>query len=236
MSLKKKILNYLFKIKHRDYEKAKLQRLIRINSPRDADILEVGCGRGRIMSALKLTFPQIMGVDINPELVKAAKDEGLNDYTLDELQSQFPDKKYDVIVLAHIVEHFTPDDLLKFLEEQIQRLKDDGRLVILTPFMSEKFFDDYDHIKPYQPHAFKMIFSKENEQIQYQSSFNMELRDIEFCRSPFFHLHAKGLFISNWSTKFHFLIQTTLALFFELSFGLIGQNISWIGIFQKTKD
>lgn len=76
---------------------------------KDSNILDVGCGEGRgLMALYKLGFNQrnIIGVDIAPDKIKAARDRGF--LVLDEDFHQLkaiPDNHFDFVYSSHTLEH-----------------------------------------------------------------------------------------------------------------------------------
>jgi len=60
--------------------------------------------------------------------------------------------------MSHIIEHFAPHDLLPFIDSYLHRLQPGGRLIICTPLLTKNFYNDFDHVKPYQPVGIGMVF------------------------------------------------------------------------------
>jgi predicted SAM-dependent methyltransferase len=60
--------------------------------------------------------------------------------------------------MSHVIEHFSPKDLIPFLDDYLDRLKVGGRLVIAIPLLTPYFYDDFDHVKPYHPMGILMVF------------------------------------------------------------------------------
>src|SRR5437588_11052930 len=112
-------------------------------------VLDVGCGYGRLLALVKAAGFEVTGVEINAEIVAANRKAGLSCISADEFKTS--NDRYDVMLMAHVIEHFAPADLLHFMDIYLDRLKPGGRLVIATPLMSDYFYDDFDHIRPYQP-------------------------------------------------------------------------------------
>jgi SAM-dependent methyltransferase len=86
--------------------------------------LDFGCAQGNLMEMVP--WP-VVGVEITPAYVEAAKDLGLEVYpTLDEVEGVF-----DLITLVEVLEHMpcTRD----FLQELSSRLQKDGYIFITVP-------------------------------------------------------------------------------------------------------
>jgi len=56
---------------------------------------------------------------------------GLSCYSPEEVRAL--DTRWDAILMAHVIEHFSPADLLQFLDSYLDRLTECGFLVIATP-------------------------------------------------------------------------------------------------------
>ena len=79
--------------------------------------LDIGCGIGRNL----LHLPgQGVGVDTNEHCVRAARARGLTAFTPDEFRRSAeynrPDR-FDSILLAHVAEHMTEDQVVALLQE-----------------------------------------------------------------------------------------------------------------------
>ena len=53
------------------------------------------------------------------------------------------------------------------MDGYLDRLKVGGHLVIATPLMSNNFYDDFDHVRPYQSLGILMVFGGGAAQVQY---------------------------------------------------------------------
>lgn len=198
----------------------------------DALIIDVGCGKGRNLEALRrLGFSNVIGVDVNPELVQIVKQKGYSGLTAQEFDARFKGTYADVILLSHIVEHFEYRPLLDFLGTYLDRLKVGGSMVVVTPLMSDMFYNDFDHVKPYLPLGFSMVFARETEQIQGQSDHVLSLQDIRFYRAPF-RLQWYRVFYVPGASTWPLWINRVLRLLFLLSKGGVGRRSGWIGKFR----
>lgn len=196
-------------------------------------VLDVACGHGRFLTLLNGAGLEATGVDINPKSVAKLRDAGLDCLSVDELNGSA--KKYDVLLMAHIIEHFSPDALLPFLDGYLDRLKEGGRLVIATPLMTDYFYDDFDHIRPYQPVGIQMVFGEGMPQVQYYSRNKLVLRDIWFRRSPKRLSHARGRYFPGSGRSLVLGLELLAGVAFLLSARLVGTTDGWVGVFEKTR-
>lgn len=215
-----------------DPEFDKTLRLIDNLAVPHAKILDVGCGQGRFLKPLHAKGYQVTGVEINPEMVDKLNRQQYRCITPEALQAS--DDKYDLILMSHIIEHFTPKDLFDFMESYLQRLSNNGHLVILTPLYSSYFYDDFDHIKPYHPTGLQMIYSKDTAQVQFRSKYHLELVDLWYRRSPFLPSKSKAVHMKTaWTSMYHAL-RFLSCLCYRASVGLLGRKDGWVGVFQKS--
>lgn len=95
--------------------------------------LDLGCGIGR--NLLHLTG-QSVGVDINEHCVRMARARGLTAFTPEEFwqTSEFnKPQRFDTILLAHVAEHMTEDQVVDLLRKYIPLLQPRGQLVLISP-------------------------------------------------------------------------------------------------------
>lgn len=106
-------------------------RAMHLPGDRPGRLLEVGCGSGRSLQAMRDLGWQVEGVDFDPAAVDNARTRGL-DVRLGDLEAQrYPDDRFDAVAMIHLLEHVhDPGGLLR---ECRRILKPAGRLVAVTP-------------------------------------------------------------------------------------------------------
>jgi 2-polyprenyl-3-methyl-5-hydroxy-6-metoxy-1,4-benzoquinol methylase len=133
---------------------------------KDAAILEVACGSGKLLRFLKEQgYTDIAGVDISPEQVSLAKqvtENVVEDNVLDFLEST--EKRYDLIIGLDIIEHFTKDEALHFLQASSKALKSGGRIIIQTPNADSPWggtirYGDFTHEICFNPNALRNLLN-----------------------------------------------------------------------------
>ena len=216
----------------RDEENNLLQFMRSLNLSPGHTILDIGCGFGAKLKMLSSQGFDVTGIDANEDIIFANMKEGMRCMSIDEF-SRTSDL-YDVLLMSHVIEHFQPDDLLKFMDTYLDRLKTGGYLIITTPLSSSYFYEDYDHIKPYHPTGINMVFGNKGAQVQYYAKNRIELVDIWFRKGPFKIVFAPGLYVRKYS-RAPVLANLIFAVLFKCSFGLIGRTDGWMGLYKKMQ-
>ena len=194
-------------------------------------ILDVGCGYGRTLRALRAAGFPATGIEINPAIVERNRREGLECLLPDEFRNRR--LMADVIVMSHVVEHFSPSQLLAFLNDYLSYLRPGGYLIVATPLAGDRFFDDFDHVRPYQPLGFTMVYGAGDAQVQYLGQHRLELVDLWFRRSPFGIAFARGLYVRSWTSRWLQIANLAGVGAFWISAGLVGRTTGWVGMFCK---
>jgi len=216
------------------YENSEIEKLLS-RLDRNIEILEVGSGFGLKTQFLKsLGFTNVLGVEKNVELVKKARQGGDNVLTLDEFENSIGDKKFDVLFLSHIVEHFQYENLKEFLEYYFGFVKDSGYVLIATPVFNNCFYDDFDHVKPYSHVGILSVFGSGDSQVQFYSDYQLELIDIRFIKLAYQIRFYRTLVMRGQFYRIPRIINQLLHLVYRVSFRLIGRPVSWVGLFEKT--
>jgi 2-polyprenyl-3-methyl-5-hydroxy-6-metoxy-1,4-benzoquinol methylase len=125
-----------------------------LNSP--GTVLEIGCGKGVMLTMLKEKGIQAYGIDLSDTIVKYCQEKGLEATCgdlLSHLQS-LQDGSIGGIFCAHVIEHLKPDDAIEFFKQAHRVLKQKSKLVIVTPNAkdlrtTERFWMDITHVRPY---------------------------------------------------------------------------------------
>lgn len=124
-------------------------------------ILDIGCGHGFFRDA---SPERIIGLDQNPESVRACRDKGLNCIEGSCLSLPFEDQSVNGVYCSHLIEHFHWQEAVRVVEEIDKVLRPGGRLVIKTPLPNPHFYDDPTHTRPYPPSAIIDMFGSRDGQ------------------------------------------------------------------------
>ncbi|WP_461169901.1 class I SAM-dependent methyltransferase [Arthrobacter sp. Z1-15] len=121
-------------------------RLIDALVPRGARILDAGCGPGRVGGELAARGHHVVGVDVDPELIEAAKQDFpdlqwfVGDLAELDLPAEGVAEPFDVIVCAgNVMTFVAPGTQAEVLARMRNHLADGGRLV--TGFGAGRGYD-----------------------------------------------------------------------------------------------
>lgn len=100
---------------------------------REGQLLDIGCGTGRFLEALRSNFPNwnLYGLEPNKSAAAFARRKGLQVTTGFIEDSNFQDGSIDLILLHHVLEHI--EHPLFFLEKCSALLKKGGYIIIAVP-------------------------------------------------------------------------------------------------------
>lgn len=112
-------------------------RFVDAMAPRQAHILDAGCGPGRVGGALARLGHRVVGVDIDPVLIAAAEEDHpgptwlVDDLAELDLPSRGIEEGFDVVVCAGNVITFVAADARRdALARMAEHLRPDGRIAI----------------------------------------------------------------------------------------------------------
>ena len=143
----------------------------------NTNVLEIGSHAGYNLLSFKNNNAQVLGVDYSTEGIEIGKKYGI---TLTQGDSGIVKGKFDVILLCHVIEHFTdPFDELKKIRKL---LKEDGLLYISLPNIENFGLDHFQNAHTY-------YFRKEEFLYLLNSSF-FELIDFGISQE----IHMYGVF------------------------------------------
>ena len=171
--------DYIYKanLQHAEVETKNNFLIKRVNE--NAEILDLGCGRGYVAKTLLEKTNKILGVDYNRDSIEFAEK------SLSESGAKFicedifdyldknPEKKFDVIVLSHILEHIDAP------EEFLSRLVDKGEFfyievpdieathlnVYRKMVETDLIYNDADHVSEFDRNELETILTNVNLRI-----------------------------------------------------------------------
>jgi SAM-dependent methyltransferase len=135
------------------------------NVPRDAQVLELGCGPGLMLAYLRdLGFEHLQGVDISEQQVALARSRGCDARARDVFDALVESPGgYDLIIAIDFVEHFSKDELHRLLPLVRKSLRPGGVFLVQTPngeglFSRQVIYSDLTHITILTPMSLEQLF------------------------------------------------------------------------------
>lgn len=102
---------------------------------KDARVLDIGCGFGQFLGAMKSEgYSNLFGIDISDEALEVCRRKGLDTQKIDDIRNFRPDRKFDFIMMNHVLEHLekgTVIDTLRHIREHL--LAPGGSFVLMVP-------------------------------------------------------------------------------------------------------
>ncbi len=102
-----------------------------VGGPSPGRILDVGCGNGDFLAAMKERGWEVHGTEFSGAGARISRDKGIEVREGDLRAAAFPDASFDVVTLWHVLEHLA--DPLADLAEARRVLRPDGLLVVEVP-------------------------------------------------------------------------------------------------------
>lgn len=148
--------------------------------PKQATILDIGCGAGTLLScAIKDGH---IGYGVNPD--KGFGEYGKKNYGVKKVEicmfedAKFPDDKFDMVTFNHVFEHFV--DPHHILQKVKKILKKDGNIYMSIPNaliphgqLEYNYFDE--HIYTFTPKTITQILSVNGFRLKKYSTYGMPL-------------------------------------------------------------
>lgn len=113
-------------------------------------ILDIGCGEGEFM---RLSPKKIIGIDSNKKSIQICRKNKLNVVLGEATKLPFANNFFDGVHCCHVIEHMYPSQAHKMLSEVSRVLKKNGIFLLSTPILWHGFYNDFTHIKPYNPES-----------------------------------------------------------------------------------
>jgi 2-polyprenyl-3-methyl-5-hydroxy-6-metoxy-1,4-benzoquinol methylase len=108
-----------------------------LDLPRETPVLDIGCGSGQFLYFLRQQgFTDLVGIDVDRTQVEIGRSLGLDCRcapVLEFLGDGAEGRRYGVVAMLDILEHFTREELFPLLEAVSSRMEDGGRLIASVP-------------------------------------------------------------------------------------------------------
>ena len=100
-------------------------------------VLEIGSGTSQFNELFERYLPSYVATDINREYIKVSKKRLRNTHftICSSQQLPFPRNSFDRVFALFMFHHLTDDEVRSSLKEVCHCLKDDGKLVLVDPFL-----------------------------------------------------------------------------------------------------
>lgn len=136
-----------------------LQLLDTAAVPKDARILEVGCGSGALVGAMtREGYTNLTGLDLAALAVDTANRAGLaNVVQMDGSQTDFGDESFDCIIASDVLEHIMDEQ--KALAEWMRVLRPGGLLLCFVPAFAFLWSDHDVENRHYRRYSRSMLES-----------------------------------------------------------------------------
>jgi SAM-dependent methyltransferase len=157
-----------------------------------ADVLDIGCGRGELLAALRTVGVPARGIDANDSMVTAARERGLDATCADALAylDALPAGSLGGIAATQVVEHLEPSYLMRLLDSAARALRPAAPIVLETinPACWLAFFSSYirdlTHVRPVHPETLQYLLRAsgfERVTIQYSAPVpdHMKMKTID---------------------------------------------------------
>jgi SAM-dependent methyltransferase len=130
------------------YSNYKIPRWLKPNLPKDKDanILDIGCGYGQFLYALKQDgFNSLKGIDINNESINECRSKGLTVEQITDIRdfAKRANQKYDFIVMSHVLEHVDKDIIIDTLMHIKKYLLNEGGVFLLMVPNAQSYTGTY---------------------------------------------------------------------------------------------
>lgn len=161
-----------------------------------SDVLDVGCGRGEFLDALRERGIRASGVDINQDMVELCRARGLDVVQGDALDhlERLDDGALGGLFAAQVVEHLEPSRLVAFIDAAHRKLRPGAPLALETINVASwsaffrSYIRDLTHARPVHPETLQFLVSTagfRKARIVYRSPYPEEerLRQVDQLRT-----------------------------------------------------
>jgi SAM-dependent methyltransferase len=147
-----------------------------LSLPPGAQVLDAGCGSGRMLEELE-DYGQVFGIELDPEALDVALSRGVGQVRAGRLE-QLPwgDDTFDLITCLDVIEH-TPDDRRALAE--LRRVSRPGGWLLLTVPAYQALWSLHDianhHYRRYSRRSLRLAAVEVGWHVQRVTSFNAVL-------------------------------------------------------------
>lgn len=195
-------------------------------------VLDYGCGQGKYLQIMRKMRIDCAGIDINARQAADLQSQGFAVHTdISGLEKN----SFDCLLLSHVIEHLSGQELVNLFDSLLPLLKGNGKIILITPVLGERFYYDFTHIRPYYPQSIRMLFGGISTPMSVKSKYSAELEDIFFFRDSFKLRLFRAFYPAGSASGMAKKILSAVNMFFSFlhyySGGRIGRTASWLGIY-----
>jgi SAM-dependent methyltransferase len=146
---------------HMKFDSEHTREVLRFYVPMLAEhnpVLELGCGRGELIRLLEEAGCRAYGVDSDEGMAEKARADGLDVTCADAIEFLHADPvpgPYGGVSCVHLLEHLTPDEIMRLMAGVRRVLRPGGRFLAVTPnpacyaVLTHDFWRDPTHVRFY---------------------------------------------------------------------------------------
>lgn len=128
-------------------------------------IVDIGCGRGEMLELLAEAGHEVLGLDLDPGMVRVCEEKGLPVAEGDAISAleRMEDNSLKGVFCAQVVEHLLTSELEQLVRLAAAKLAPEGVLVIETInprssfALGDHFFADTTHVRPVHPETLRFM-------------------------------------------------------------------------------
>lgn len=122
----------MWKTLNDSYFQTKLDKIVKLTSETNPNILDVGCGWGNFLQVLKNNQLYYLGIDYSAEAIEICRKKRLNCQQIDLVNTnKFNNQQYSAITFFQVLEHLKNPIL--YLKAAMKLLKKNGVIILTTP-------------------------------------------------------------------------------------------------------
>lgn len=160
-------------------------------------LLEIGPGRGAFMEAAEAAGIDMVGLELDDELARQARDRNLNVITGDAREvGQYFSRDFDGVFASHVIEHLDSTAVLEFFRQCAEITQPGALMLLVTPNMKDLrvathlFWSDPTHVRPYPEEAVRALIAMGNldwrmEEAGYEPRAMSREYILDIMRRPF---------------------------------------------------
>lgn len=127
-------------------------------------VVDIGIGRGEMLSCMRDWGFNYQGVDISPSTVRFCQSLDLNCQVVADTATwlRSNQNKFSLITCLDVLEHVPRDQTIEFLKAMRSSLRKDGYVIIQVPNLQSPFgylhhFNDFTHVSGFVEHSLEQV-------------------------------------------------------------------------------